>query len=231
MNDQPDGGTPKFDWSNAIGLVLAGGLVGMVAGHVLFSQPGQLVWDAQAQVLAIFAVSAILGSLVTTTLFWMRGKQAEASWFYVPLFCMVIMTIAAARADQMSFVQASLIIVFGSVALSAAAAALSSFRKGEAIELQSNWGGLGGGLGGWRLSSATSLAVLAFLFAGGAAVVVQPRNPAPAEVKAGSDTSDTKGNKGAKAGAVAQPLGRAAPPSAATPPPAGGTPPQGQRIQ
>lgn len=225
MSDQPAGDAAEFGWPNVIGSALAGALIGGVAGQVIFSQPGQLVWDLQTQVLAIFAVSAILGSAVTTALFWMKGKQAEASWFYVPLFCMVVMTIAAVRADQMSFVQALLSIVFGSIALSAAAAALSSFRQGAAIELQSNWGGLGGGLGGWRLSSATSLAVLAFLFAGGAAVVTQPRNPGAAGVKAESETSDVKG-KAAKAGAAALLLGRATPPPAAAAPPAAGSSPQ-----
>lgn len=47
-------------------------------------------------------------------------------------------------------------------------------RIGESIELESKWGGLGGGLGGWRMSPAAGLLVLAIALAAAAAASIQP---------------------------------------------------------
>jgi hypothetical protein len=39
-------------------------------------------------------------------------------------------------------------------------------RQGEGIGLSSHWGGLGGGLGGWKLTPATSAMLLALILLG-----------------------------------------------------------------
>ncbi len=48
----------------------------------------------------------------------------------------------------------------------------------EPLELQSSWGGLGGGLGGWRLSRSAVLLLVSVAFAGAAVVVgIPPAKP------------------------------------------------------
>ena len=142
------------------------------------------------------------GVLTTVLLYRIKGRPAQSSWIYLVLFCAAVMASAAARTDQLSFTQALLIIIFGSVALIAAAYALSLLRDGETIELQSNWGGLGGGLGGWRLSPATSLVVLSLLFT--ASATLTPRLGADDKPKESKEATDAKKLAEAKKAAEAK---------------------------
>jgi hypothetical protein len=178
-----------------MGGLVGAGLLGVLVGFAAFAWLGQQAWvpGAQAQVVVLLAAAALFGVLTTIAYFRMRGRETENSWLYVALFCIAIMVIAAVRTDQLSFAQALLIIVFGSVALVAAVHALSLFRLGEAIQFESSLVGLGNGLGGWRLSPATSLIFSAFLFACGAIVVAQvsrrdQSQAVVAETKAAKDT-------------------------------------------
>jgi hypothetical protein len=125
-------------------LMVAAALLGIVFGFSIFALFRQQAWlpGVQAQVFVLLATGVLVGALVTVVFLWMGDRETETSWVYVALFCVAVMAIAAARADQLSFVQALLIIIFGSVALVAATNALSLFRQGEAIELESSWGGL-----------------------------------------------------------------------------------------
>jgi hypothetical protein len=100
------------------------------------------------------------------------------------------MAVAAVRSDQLSFGRASLIVILGGVALVTAAAALERFRKGEDVELESNWGGLGGGLGGWRVSSVACLSLMAVIFAA-SAVVTAAKAAAVAEHQASPQAGAT----------------------------------------
>jgi hypothetical protein len=66
-------------------------------------------------------------------------------------------------------------VAYGAGAILAAAGALIALSRvfrliedGGPIEIESNWGGLGGGLGGWRLSAAAALVLVTLAFAGGA---------------------------------------------------------------
>ncbi|MDF0522481.1 hypothetical protein P0R31_35160 [Bradyrhizobium yuanmingense] len=187
----------------SIGSQLNAGLIGVILGSVGFAWFNQ-AWapDAQARIAVLLAAVGLFSGLATITYVWMGGRETEKSWLYVALFCMAVLAIAAARTNQLSYVQALLVIVFGSVALVAAVNALSLFRLGEAIEFESSWGGLGSALGGWRLSSATSLILSAFLFACGAIVVAQVSRDLPltvaAETKAAKDTASADASKGAK---------------------------------
>jgi hypothetical protein len=223
-----EGDAGHLERGKMIGSLLAVALLGVVLGFAAFTLLGQQAWvpAAQAQVFVLLAVGGLFGAVMTMVFFWMKGRETQNSWLYVALFCVAIMAIAAARADQISFVQALLITVFGSVALVAAANALSLFRLGEAIELESSWGGLGSALGGWRLSSATSLILSAFLFACGAIAASHvPRNDPPEAAAAAA--KDTK----KRAAAQPVPSQTAAPPATTSQPGAGasasGRPAQG----
>lgn len=187
----------RRDRRRFIGSQLNAGLIGVALGFVgfaWFNQAGSP--SAQAQLAVQLAAAWLSGVLATVAYVWMRGRETENSWLYVALLCVAVLAIAAARADQLSFVQALLVVVFGSIALVAAVYALSLLRLGEAIEFENSWGGLGSALGGWRLSSATSLILLALLFACGAIVAAQvsPRDlpqAVVAETKAAKDAATT----------------------------------------
>ena len=210
-----------------IGAALLGFLLGFTT-FALFGQQARLP-GAQAQVFVLLAAGALAGVLATVVFFWMNGRETQTSWVYVALFSVAIMAIAASWADQISFVHAMLVVIFGSVALLAAANALSLFRQGEAIELETTWGGLGGAFGGWRLSPATSLVISAFVFAFGATIAGQiwrkdpPVASANETTKAFKDTKATTETKEAKGGAVVQqtPNQAAAPAAASSQPGAG----------
>jgi hypothetical protein len=227
-----EGDAPPLDRWRTIGSLFAAGLLGVLLGFAAFALLGQRVWvpGAQALVLVLLAVGGLSGVLATMVFLRARGRETQNSWLYVAFFCVAIMAIAATQTDQLSFVQALLIIVFGSVALIAAANALSLFRLGEAIEFESSWGGLGSALGGWRLSSATSLILSAFLFACGTIVAVQvsrPQGSDTTETKAARDSGTANKGKGVERGPAAQPTPdlTAAPP-ATTQGPGGSAPGQ-----
>src|ERR1700740_3067463 len=69
--------------------------------------------------------------------------------------------IAAVLAGAINWTQGIVVVLAGVMAIIAATRAVELFGQGDRIELQSHWGGLGGGLGGWRLSPGASLVVLA----------------------------------------------------------------------
>lgn len=110
---------------------------------------------------------------VTVFAYTQAERNAPTSWIYIVLFCSAVMATAAVQTDQLSFSQALLVVLLGSVALVAAGSAISRFQKGDRVELESHWGGLGGGLGGWRVSAVTMLSLLALMFAGSAVVAVR----------------------------------------------------------
>jgi hypothetical protein len=63
-------------------------------------------------------------------------------------------------------VPAAMLLVFGVGTLIAASSTLAELRNGGAIGLSSNWGGLGGGLGGWKLTPALSAMLLTLILLG-----------------------------------------------------------------
>jgi hypothetical protein len=91
-----------------------------------------------------------------------------ATWSEVAIGCLVVASLLGAALGQLPFTHAALIILFGSVAFLAAGRVMASLERGETIELQGHWGGLGGALGGWRVSPTTGLVLLTLAFAGAA---------------------------------------------------------------
>jgi hypothetical protein len=126
----------------------------------------------------LFVIGGFAGGVALTVFVYGRAQQnAPTSWTYIVLFCAAIMAVAAVRADQLTFGQALPVIILGGVAVIAAAAAIARFEKGDRVELESHWGGLGGGLGGWRVSAVTILSLLALVFAGAALVAANAVKP------------------------------------------------------
>src|SRR5712671_4122955 len=84
-------------------------------------------------------------------------------WSGIGVTGLAVIGLAGAISREISFTQAIVTVAFAGAALVAAAHAIQMLVKGDAIGLQSHWGGLGGALGGWRLSPVTSLLVLALV--------------------------------------------------------------------
>jgi hypothetical protein len=147
-------------------------------------------WGAvQLPTFALIALGFLGGVLTTILLLWIkRNETLPVSWIYLAIFCLAVMGVAAARSGDLSFAKAMLVIVVGSAALMTAARAILLLGQGETIELHSHWGGLGGALGGWRLSPATSLVLLTLAFTGSAIGVILTKvdrdenRPSPTEV-------------------------------------------------
>jgi hypothetical protein len=109
-------------------------------------------------------------------------RKAPSAWIIGVLFSAGVMVVAALRSDRLPLLQGAVVAILGSIALVAAAHALTLFRGGETVELQSSWTGLGGGLGGWRMSPVTALCALALL-SGGAAVIAGQSSSTDREIK------------------------------------------------
>jgi hypothetical protein len=161
---------PSLSWAQV--LVIATSFVcGGAATLVL------LVWFISpsprlAQFLVIVA-SFVCGGAATLVLL-LRFQDRLTSAFAltaVPVGFLAAGAMVGVAAGEISVVHATLLIVLGGVAIAAFARIIEMLGHGDAIELQSHWGGLGNGLGGWRLSPVTSLILLA-LFATSGAVAI-----------------------------------------------------------
>lgn len=82
--------------------------------------------------------------------------------------------------------------VFAAIAVQFAWSLASTMRRGGSVSVESNWGGFGGGLGGWRLSPALILFVASLFFAGIAVtLLLQLTRPSSAPT---TDLETKKGN-------------------------------------
>lgn len=78
------------------------------------------------------------------------------------------------RAGEFKLANATITVLLGgiallllSTALQVISAAVRMFNEGYRIEVQSQWGGLGGGLGGWQISQLAGMVLLAAMLIGG----------------------------------------------------------------
>jgi uncharacterized integral membrane protein len=151
-------------------------------------------WGPVRLPLFLIAAGGFAAGVLTTVLLYRISRHATTptSWILIVLFCTAVMGVAAARSGEIKFWQAMMVILIGGPALIATARAIELIGEGETIEMQSQWGGLGGVLGGWRLSPVTSLVLLAFAFAGGAiGVAIQSKQPDGSEARPASEKSIT----------------------------------------
>lgn len=119
--------------------------------------------------------------------------------------------------DQLTkYAEVGAIVLFGTLALAFACCGLTLLSRNQLFAVENNWGGLGGGVGGWRVSLPVVLLLAAVFFAGATVAVTRPPAPSSGTKSAKTDTkSDTK------AGSSATPsssISTAQPPAGATPP-------------
>ncbi len=110
----------------------------------------------------------------------------------------------AVAQKQIEALPAALVLICGTLTLLAASYALEGLARGDEIEVNSHWGGLGGSLGGWRVSPITTLLLLALIFLGatitaGAGEGDETSNSAANSTanSTGSSTSNTANASGA----------------------------------
>lgn len=157
------------------------------------ADPSASIVASALQYLPLFG-AFVGGMAFAGILFWLtRRIRILPPWTIVAVVCLAIIGLVGAFARQIDFVQAMLIVLLGSAALVAMVQAIDRLQRGESIELQSHWGGLGGALGGWRLSPVTSLLVLALVLAGGAIGVGVGNKKGEPDSKAGSPADAGKG--------------------------------------
>lgn len=101
----------------------------------------------------------------------------------VLMFGLLMIMAATAKTSPLPPVRAGLIFLCGTLALLAGLRTIRLLGSGESIQFETNWGGIGGGMGGWRLSPAAAFAFLAIVFAS-ATVAVALAVSAPPAAKA-----------------------------------------------
>ena len=120
------------------------------------------------------------------------------SWGLVVLLC------AAVARNAIDPVRAALVLVCGAATLLALGFALAALWRGTNVALSSHWGGLGGGLGGWQISSSAAALFIALVFLGATLAVgsrngqeTNESNAVTANVTNAASGSGTMGNQGA----------------------------------
>lgn len=101
---------------------------------------------------------------------------------------LVLLLLGAVIGHELRPMHAAVLLVCGSLAIVGAIYAFESLRNGNSVEFSSYWGGLGGGMGGWRISPVTTTIVLTIIFLGALIAIatgVSPilDKPAPATVQ------------------------------------------------
>ena len=97
------------------------------------------------------------------------ATRAPSTWFADVLtllltLALLVGLLAAAAARQVQLVDATSLFVLGGLTVGFAGGFAGFVRRGEWPRFETSWGGLGGGLGGWRLSPALACLIGAIAF-------------------------------------------------------------------
>lgn len=160
--------------------------------------------------MAQMAFTLSLGILAIVTLFIMLDERYRYSdspaasiedWIFRSVWALFVIVIAGSffSGRLANPVQAISIILFGSLTIYFTLLTAALLSSGHALSMESHWGGLGGGMGGWRLSRLMVFFILAIFFGGLTATLVTQANyapstnesaQAPSQQKEKSDTSN-----------------------------------------
>lgn len=111
-------------------------------------------------------------------------------------FGFLMILAATAPVEPMNPARAGIVFLCGTLALLAALAAFEALGSGRPIEFETSWGGVGGGMGGWRLSTTAALAALAVIFAS-ATVTIGALDGTGDGNSNGADTNEAEANDAA----------------------------------
>lgn len=105
---------------------------------------------------------------------------------------LVVLLVAGAAADLVPPARAALLAILGVISLMLAFALIEMMAR-DGFTFESHWGGLGGGMSGWRLSRSVILAVLLLIVTGGTVgVAVMPLSGTSVEPKPGAGSADSQ---------------------------------------
>lgn len=177
-------------WQSVVGLVLLliGSLLAFLFPAVgwidLPQAPGQPIYQVHAAALSIPGLAMGLGVALARPFVdtgWDAPERASdllGATLIVVTMAMSMMLIAAVVLDKLSPVTAALVLVMATITLLIAVQTLSSVAQSDGVAFDSHWGGLGGGLGGWRLSKTATLMLLLLVFASATIAVALYAPPA-----------------------------------------------------
>jgi hypothetical protein len=196
--------TPFRQWAR-----LVSGLCLLAAGLLFLESPPALsglpeVWSKRAAFVGGLLGGGILALLLMEVLtdlglppvpmpdgfatsYWESRTRGVGA---IVLMVLAAFAGAGVLAGQISLPRALLLAAFAGIAILATTMLIELLRD-EPLELESSWGGLGGSLGGWRLSPSAVLLIVAAGFSIAAAAVGASEKPAePSKKDATSATDD-----------------------------------------
>ena len=94
------------------------------------------------------------------------GDDTLPPWLGTAIGAAAMLLIVAVAGGKAKPVTAATLLLAGTSALLATIRALAALRRGDGVAVDSHWGGLGGALGGWRLSGPTAITLFALLLLG-----------------------------------------------------------------
>lgn len=102
-----------------------------------------------------------------------------------------ILLIAGVVTGEVNPVRAALMLLLGGGALFTILVVVDRLAAGSEVEVSSHWGGLGGSLGGWRISQTAILLILALILVSATIVASGGLEPDEVDNKSDSNTSTT----------------------------------------
>ena len=138
-----------------------------------------------------------------------------------------LLLVPAAATGKVAPLTAALVLVLGIAALLTLAQVLRDISDGNGVGFESHWGGLAGGMGGWRLSPSATTLLLAIMLIGGVIAAgiggggggdTATEDNGSAEGKGADGNDSADGNDGAAEDEAADPE-KAAPANSSAPPP------------
>lgn len=197
-----------YGFSVAIALVL-GIVIGVLTSQSASIMAGQLPLTSLSLLIAIAATAyaAFLAGLFSV-------KVAVAPFGAITNAAVLIaaaLLIVAGLSDQLEWRPSAVALLLATGAVFATTRAVDMLWRGEAFELQSLWGGLGGGLGGWRLSPVAGVAIVALAMVGATVAVTLTEKPNGTNrdpKSPGSEQSSGSAPHDATSGSATKPSGK-----------------------
>lgn len=172
------------------------GLLSIVCiGLVLFSgEPINLHFRPRATNVPVPQfVLLLIGMLLGGAAVFLLGHRSQ--WTSGPeetaIAAIAVLVLFGGIAGQIDFVRGAMLIIVGVATLLVLRQLVERMKAGESVEVQSHWGGLGGGLGGWRMSPAMVLLIVGIVLFGGAlGLALKPVATGDETTEAAADVAD-----------------------------------------
>jgi hypothetical protein len=125
---------------------------------------------------------------------------------HLGLAAFILLIFFAGLIGQIDFVRGGMLLILGTTATFIFGRLVDRMTAGEGVEIQSHWGGLGGGLGGWRISQSLVLLIVGVVLLGSAlGVALYERAPPGAATEGSKDPGEGKDRNTAPANSPAKP--------------------------